>query len=345
MICIKSVGTALPKYSCDNQAIEWAGNEWLGESSERDLFLRFVRSSQTQKRFFVRPVEKILNYAGQEERALIFEEEAPKLGTESAAQAIKTAKISATDISSFVFTSCTCPSIPSVDGQIVENLQLNNSISRVPVYQFGCAGGVQGLALASKLAGTTQHVLLTSVELCSLIYHRNDHSAGHLVGAAIFGDGSASVVVGPSNQGLEFISSRSFLIPKTRHLMGYNIYDDGAHLRLDKKLPEVLSSVVEGIVEDFLNDNELSFKEINSWLFHPGGKKILDQLEKIFSLKAEQSLWSRTILSKFGNLSSSTVLFVIKEYLETAKYKIGDFVLLIGIGPGLTLEMILFRHR
>lgn len=343
MVCIKSVGSALPENVYNAEDIQKAGEVWLGNTPEKELFNRFVRSSDTGNRYFARPIAEVLEMGGQSQRAEIFEKEGVKLGAASARDAIEKANISVEDLSSYVFTSCSCPVIPSIDALIIDELEISRNVSRVPVYQFGCAGGVSGLSLAAKLVKDDFKVMLTSVELCTLVYQRNDLSVGNLVGSAIFGDGSASVVLSNEEEGMTFVDSSSFLIPNTRHLMGYNIYDDGAHLRLDKDLPNVLSSIVVDVVSGFLAKNGLGVKDIKHWLFHPGGKKIVDQLQSVFSLEDERCYWSRKILSQYGNLSSSTILFVIKDYLESKEYQKGDYVVVMGIGPGLTVETILFQ--
>jgi alkylresorcinol/alkylpyrone synthase len=176
-----------------------------------------------------------------------------------------------------------------------------------------------------------------------LVFHAKKPTPAELVGSAIFADGAACAVLRPGSSGLALISHQSFLIPQTRELMGYNLLDDGFHLRLERSLPKRLSDSAPQRVIEFLAEHDLNSRDINHWLFHPGGIKILDLLESSLGIEREQARWSREVLSSVGNLSSSTVLFVLNRYLAEAHATKGDHAVMIGIGPGLTLELILFR--
>jgi len=177
------------------------------------------------------------------------------------------------------------------------------------------------------------------------VFQKNNPTGAQLVGAAIFADGAASVILSPEDSGLVIRATQSFLLPNTRHLMGYDILDDGAHLRLDRNLPQALIDVAPGQIQSFLANNGLKIEEINHWLFHPGGSKILDFLESRLCNNPEQARWSREIFDSVGNLSSATVLFVLEHFLKSEVAQIGDKVVMVGIGPGLTLELILFEWR
>jgi len=346
MPSIKSIGTSLPKYKCSPEEVTEAGEAWLHERADlRGLFKRFLSSTHAKARHFVIPVQEVIKLNGAAQRARIYEENAPLLAKEAALAALANGKVVATDIDSFIFASCSCPSLPSVDAVVVHSTGMRNDVTRVPMYQQGCAGGVVGLSLANKFAQTGSTVLLSSVELCSLVFQANDFTPGHLVGSAIFGDAASSAVISPEDYGLVYVDTLSYLIPHTRHLMGYEIMDDGSHLRLDKELPASLAAQVPDIAKQFLAKHNLVNEDIAWWLFHPGGVKILNVLQESFSVPDERMKWSRDILSKYGNLSSSSVLFVLSDFLADKAVKDKDYVLMLGIGPGLTLEMILFRYQ
>lgn len=346
MVSVQAISTALPAHRYDAKSLLEESSGWLATHPEqREKFERFVRSARTESRFFTQPVSEILKIKGLEDRAALFERHGTTLGELSLRAALERARILPGDLGTVVFTSCTCPVIPSIDTILVERVGLDPNINRVPIYQYGCAGGVAGLALAAKLAEVAGPVALISVELCSLVFHRDDHSAGHLVGSAIFADGSATAIVSKEDSPLAFVASRSHLLPATRHLMGYDLHDDGSHLRLARELPEMLAAQVPKIVSTFLTDHSLHSSVIDWWLFHPGGIKILDSLERLFCSDPSVARWSRQVLREVGNLSSATVLFVLDAFLTEAPYESGDHVLLLGIGPGLTVELILFKVR
>lgn len=344
MPSISTIETVLPEKRYSLEGVARAGNEWLADAPEAaKLFERFLRSSETGDRYFSVDLAEVLRLKGLARRSALFEELGAPLGVRAVRGAISRSGLPASDIRSLIFTSCSCPSIPSIDGLIVEQAGLPRTVGRIPVYQHGCAGGVIGLELACDLARMGAPVALTSVELCSLVFQPTDHRPSQLVGSAIFADGAACAIVSPEERGLVFVDRQSFLMPNSRHLMGYDIFDDGFHLRLDRELPQALAEAAPVRVDEFLARHGLSPSDIAFWLFHPGGIKILDFLERSFALKREQAGWSRAVLRSVGNLSSATILFVVKAFLDSRVAKIGDRVLMMGIGPGLTIELILFE--
>lgn len=345
MASITVVETAVPslRYTADDVAM--IGNEWLADIPEkRDLFLRFLRSSNTASRHFVLSSDELLAIGGMQKRQELFERFGPELGAAAVGAALARAGIRNGDLNTLLFTSCSCPSIPAIDALIIEQLELSRTIARCPVYQHGCAGGVVGLRLAADLAAVRGPVALASVETCSLVFQPSNPTPAQLVGAAIFADGAACALVMPGEEkGLVVVGHQSFLVPNSRHLMGYDIFDDGFHLRLDRELPNALASEAPEQVRRFLAQYGMTHADINFWLFHPGGAKILDFLEETFSLRSEQARWSRDVLREVGNLSSATILFVLKAFFDSNVATRGDKVLMLGVGPGLTIELILFE--
>ncbi|MCO6430409.1 MAG: hypothetical protein J5J00_06060 [Deltaproteobacteria bacterium] len=345
MARIIGVGTALPGNFYNKADIQNIGRRWLeGRNTSLELFQRFVSSAQNDARYFSVDAEEILSLNGLQHRADLFEREAPLLGARSLGQAISKAGIAPSEISSFLFTSCSLPSIPAVDALIIEKSGMPRTVRRLPIYQHGCAGGVIGLGLAHQLTNGSGPVALTSVELCSLVFHNNDDSPAQLVGAAIFGDGSASVIVDERKDGLQIVAVESFLVPNSRHLMGYDTFDDGFHLRLDRQLPGELAAAAPQRVVSFLKAHNLKVEDVSYWLFHPGGVKILDSLERSLSIEPARARWAREVLSEIGNLSSATVLFVLERFLDSGTVSDGDKVVMLGVGPGLTIELILMEY-
>jgi alkylresorcinol/alkylpyrone synthase len=344
MPSVVGIGTAVPEHLYSASDVLEVGAEWLSAQPDNlTLFRKFVTSSKTSQRNFIFPRDEILSIGGMEYRATVFESLAAPLGATALSYALKDADIDPRFLKTLIFTSCTCPSIPAVDGLIIDQLGLARTINRIPIYQHGCAGGVVGLRLASELSKTQGLVAVTSVELCSLVFQKDNVTAAQLVGAAIFADGAASALISPEEKGLVLRASQSFLIPNSRHLMGYNLLDDGSHLRLDRNLPQELLGVAPERIEEFLRALGLTTKDISYWLFHPGGTKILDFLETHLQLEQRQAHWARDVLTNTGNLSSATVLFVLKAFLDSKVVRPGEKVVMLGVGPGLTLELILFE--
>lgn len=344
MTSIKAVGTAVPDLRYTADEVRGIGAQWLRDTPEKiELFSRFLNASRAEHRYYSIPSEQILDLRGLERRNHLFEELAPALGEQAIRSALSQSGIEPAAVESMIFTSCSCPSIPAVDGLLIDRLGFRRTIQRLPIYQHGCAGGVIGLQFGKRLGAGGGIVAVTSVELCSLVFQPRNTTPAQLVGAALFSDGAACAILSPEEKGLCIRGSESFLVPHTRHLMGYDIFDDGFHLRLDRDLPQALAETAPRRVRDFLGRFNLQTNDVRHWLFHPGGVKILDFLEEILEIETAQAHWSRDVLSQIGNLSSASVLFVLKAFLESGVARAGDKVVMLGVGPGLTLELILFE--
>ena len=212
------------------------------------------------------------------------------------------------------------------------------------MFQQVCGGGAAGLALAGKLAdGMMAPVVLTSAELCSLVYQPADRSAENIVGSAIFADGAASLVMGPGETGHRLLASSSHLIPDSAEMMGYNLLNDGIHLRLARELPECLAKHTPQAISEFLKKVGTSPDKVSWWLFHPGGARILTIFAEKLGLTTQQMRWSWDVLSKYGNMSSASILYVLEAFLGDKSYQRGDKAIIVGMGPGLSLEFTLFE--
>lgn len=342
MASIIRVGTALPEHAYSRDEIVAAGNEWLGRHAEEaELFARFIASSKIERRCFAITLPEILAQAGMQERAERFIRHGLPLAERAARDALKGADGGKPD--TLIFTSCSAPIVPSLDCPLVDRLELDRAIRRIPIYQYGCAGGAAGLALAGRLAGPEGGSLLVSAELCSLVYQREDLARGNLVGAALFGDGAAAVYVGEGPGQLRFLDSSSHLLPESQRLMGYDLRDDGSHLRLDRELPQILKEALPDLLERFLGRSGRSSRDIGWWLFHPGGTKILKGLEEALGIDSGRSRFAWDVLAEYGNMSSASILFVFEAFLSSGVYSAGDLVVSLGIGPGLTIELLLLE--
>lgn len=348
------ITTASPRYAASTADMLNAAEGWLASRPEElALFSRFLLSSKIERRHFALPLEEISSLNGTAHRASRYLEEARLLGEKAVTMALESASMQAGDIDIIITTSCTMPIVPSLDTHLINSLGLRNDIVRVPIYQYGCVGGAAGLSLASSLAQTGKQVLVLSVELCSLGFQSGDHRGSSLVGSAIFADGAACAVVSPPAAStesatlgkLKFLGSQSFIVPDSTHLMGYDILDGGTHLRLDRELPSALAAQAPGRVTKFLQQHGLGVDDIAWWLFHPGGVKVLQSLEETFALRPDQSRFSWNVLSQHGNMSSASILFVISDFIESHAAKPGDKALVFGVGPGLTIELILLEQQ
>lgn len=344
MVALTKIATALPEFSYSSREILDSSRKWLSKNpGDFELFERFVSSSKIGRRHFALPLDRILTLIDPAQRAEIFMHEGVKLGVEAVNKCLKESKKNAADIKTVVFSSCSVPVIPSIDARIIQEVGIPLTVKRVPMYQHGCAGGAVALGLSQALVESFGSTMLISVELCSLVYQGGDFNPGNLVGSALFADGAAATLIEPGNGEISIEANSSALLPCSHDLMGYDISSDGSHLRLKKELPSELGRAAPVLIKDFLEKNDLKPNNISSWLFHPGGVKILKLLEEEFSLQPSQTHWAWDVLENCGNMSSASILFVVDKYMRDREYKSGDRALVVGIGPGLTLELILLK--
>lgn len=346
MVSIQAVVTETPPYRYSTSEIIRAAGEWLKDSpKERDLFSRLSGTTKIESRSFALPIKDLLQLQGAAERAKIFTEVGTSLLASVITKGLAQTGKRAEDVSSLITTSCSVPTIPSIDSRAIAASSLPLTTFRVPVFQYGCAGGAVGLSLARHLTQASGVTLLASVELCSLVYQGGDMRAGNIVGSSIFGDGAACVVLSVEEGPLELVDGQSFLIPNTVDLMGYDIFDDGTHLRLDREIPQALLRSAPAVIQQFLSRHKMTPQDVTWWLFHPGGAKILSSLEEGFSLARENTKWAWESLEAHGNMSSASILFALQAFLEERPFKEGDKMLMLGVGPGLTLQVNLFECR
>jgi alkylresorcinol/alkylpyrone synthase len=344
MSFVHSVATALPPYRYATSEITEKAGSWLKNSGqERALFERLASSTKIEYRNFALPIDDLLALSGPAIRAQIFKEMGGGLLREVLSKAMEAARISPCEVGALLSTSCSVPTIPAIDAPVVTELGMRETVLRLPVFQYGCAGGAIGISLGRHLCATSGVTLLASVELCSLVYQGADLQAGNIVGSAIFGDGAACVVISPERGALRIVDSQSYLIPNTSGLMGYDIFDDGTHLRLDREIPQALLTAAPVAIEKFLSNAGVSSTDVRWWLFHPGGAKILSSLEETLSVSRDQTRWSWESLRDHGNMSSASILFALKSFLDDKEYQVGDKMLMLGVGPGLTLQLNLFE--
>lgn len=342
MALISDVSGVVPEYHYTRLDTEKYAAKWLeGDPSGHALMKRFLSSCGVEARNFVLPIEEILTLGMMGHRAELFEELAPSLACQAADQVLN--KINRQEISAVIVTSCSCPTIPALDTLIVEKLGLSPNVTRIPVFQYGCIGGVSSLSLASRLANGGATVLVVACEICSLVFQAKNHAPSQLLGASLFGDGAAAAIIRPdasSQKGIRIVSTQSYIIPNTREIMGYDTRDDGLHLRLDRALPEQVIQSADKVVREFIEKESLELDDIALWLLHPGGPKILRMFSEVFKIPPAKIEHSFRVLKEYGNTSSASVLFVLREALKE-KLEPGQKAIMLGIGPGLCIEAIL----
>lgn len=334
----------------------------LYEYPQMDLYYNFMDSVYKNRRaaaiFRATVIEKrhsvlaapewLAPNPSSEERNQLYLAEAPKLSIQAIQKTLDQANLTIDDIDDFIFVSCTGLDCPSVDIHIAKAMGMSPSIRRAALVGMGCHGLLSALyrAMSAIHFKPKSKILIVTVELCTL-HLQVTRSIPNIIGSALFGDGASAVIVG--NQ-TEADSQQPRLVD---HLI-YNDYerqDDilftpsnhGYQIHLSTKMPQILAEFVPPIIKQFLQNNQLKKDDIQHWLLHPGGIKIIDYVEQALKLPPNKFCASRAILREYGNMSSATLLFVLERLITLDHPQPGDYGILIGFGAGLTLEFVLLK--
>lgn len=278
------------------------------------------------------------NFPSTGERMRAYETQAFRLA-ESAVEKLSIESI-AQDITHIIITSCTGFSAPGLDLQLIKRFGMNPSMERTIVGFMGCYAAINGLKLAHHIVRSEPKakVLLLSVELCTLHFQETEDLEQILM-FLLFADGCAATLITAEPTGLALTSFRAEVIPDTDELMSWHIRDMGFDMMLSGDVPRsVFRALVAG------SDRILGGRtpqEIAMWAVHPGGRTVLDAVESAFTLPSASLKHSRAVLNDFGNMSSATVMYVLKRFLDDNRRD--ELGCAMSFGPGLTAETLQFR--
>lgn len=347
---VKSVATTTPAGNLSqDHAIELL-DRWLNDQdTDRLPFSRgrsreIFRNAGVNERSTVRSPENLLQAMDFGEKSDRFLEHAPALAETVIGKAIDHTNIELPDIDLLITVSCTGFSIPSLDAYLMNELDFAPDTRRLPIAELGCAAGASALSRARDYleAYPDSKVLVLSVELCTLNFQPGDLTRAQIVSAALFGDGAAAVVLSNDtsnpSRGPKFLDYESKFFHDSLEYMGYKNNQQGMSIMLSPKIPGEVRSSGGAIVRSFLDKHDLSPGDIDHFVAHPGGQAILDALEEALDLDGDDLAPSRLVLEQFGNLSSTTVLFVLEEVLSSNP-STGDLGLVLAFGPGFNADL------
>jgi alkylresorcinol/alkylpyrone synthase len=295
------------------------------------------------------PLERYRSLGSFRETNDIFIEVATDLAERALRVALDEAGVAASDVDFVLFTSVTGISAPSIDALLVPRLGLRPDVKRLPSYGLGCMGGAAGIArLHDYLVGHPEGVgVLVSVELCSLTLQRDDETMANFVATGLFGDGAAAVVMlgdeHPRAAGPRVLGSVSAIYPDTSDVIGFLVGGNGFEIVLTPGVAEVIESHFPADVAAFLGTHDLAVGDVDWWVAHPGGPKVLEAFEESLGVPRAAFARSWDCLDRVGNLSSAAVLHVLADTLALDPPPPGAPGLLFALGPGVSAEFVLME--
>ncbi|MFI1968555.1 type III polyketide synthase [Streptomyces cinnamoneus] len=355
-------GTLAPHRHAQQEITDVIAGLCLPAGADRGVLDRLHRSVGVRARHLVVPLDRYARLNGFGAANDVFVEAATELGARALRGALRGAGLGPEDVDMLMFASVTGVATPSIDARIVGRLGLRPDVKRLPVFGLGCVAGAAGIArLHDYLRGWPEHVaVLVSVELCTLTFQRGDASTANLVATGLFGDGAAAVVAcgarwrGPADpapatpatpaaSGPWVVATRSHLYPGTERTMGWDVGDSGFQVVLDRSVPDVVRRHLADDVHGFLHEHGLKPQDVTAWVCHPGGPRVLDTVADVLDLPdgALDVTWRS--LAEVGNLSSASVLHVLRDTLAERPPPPGTPGLLLAMGPGFCSELVLLR--
>ena len=340
-----SLATAVPPFPISQAEAKATGRAlFAGRKALFDRLSGVFDNAGIDERQLVAPLEWYGENHGWGERNRTYLAAADTLFLDAARGAIERAGMRAEDIDGVVTVSTTGIATPSLDARNAVALGLRRDVRRVPMFGLGCAGGVNGLATAAKLAVADpgSNWLFVTVETCSISIRLDSDDPAAIVATALFGDGSAAAVLSTEGTALAQVEgSGERLWPGTLEIMGWRVEDPGLAVVFDRAIPPFLENNLRAGLDAILDGLGLSFADIDRLCSHPGGAKVLTAIESALGLQTGTLDLERAVLRDHGNMSAPTVLFVLEQLLGRG---LPSRTLMTALGPGFTLAALSLRR-
>ncbi len=288
------------------------------------------------KRHIVRPPEWYEGDHGWAARNQAYLDAAEALYIEAATKALDTAGVRADEVDTLVTVSTTGIATPSLEARVAGRMGFRGDADRVPIFGLGCAGGVTGLAIASRLAAAEpgKTVLYVTVELCSISIRLDKPTKANIVATALFGDGAAACVLRAGEQGFANVGpGAEILWPETLGIMGWHVEDPGLGVIFDRSIPPFVEQHMAEGVRRIGAKFGIEREQMGRFTCHPGGAKVIAALEASLEIGQGALDHEREVLRNYGNMSAPTVLFVLDSLMRSG---MPERSTLLALGPGFT---------
>jgi alkylresorcinol/alkylpyrone synthase len=377
---ILASATAVPEHLITREDVKYyLGRVFDIPERRLEAMMSIVDNAQVSQRHSIFPISYTVEPRALEKTNQEYIEHAIKLGREAAEKCLERAHLRADEIDLIITVSCTGFMIPSLDAHLINLMGFRSDVRRMPFTELGCAAGAMGLARAADYlkAYPGGNALVIAVELPTLTFQRKDISQANLISSVLFGDGAAAVIVSNSPKAVaapassssangtaavhangngnsngaagsaahkpQILVSETYTFPDSLGAMGFDLRDSGFHILLDKTVPDMIGAKIQGLIDGFLGRHGLTQQDIKGWILHPGGARLLGNVEIALGLDKSETQPSWDILANVGNLSSATILFILQEWLDKRPLNPGDIALAAAFGPGFSAEFLLLQ--
>jgi len=361
---IVSISTALPSFKHQQKDIlSFMQNVYAMDEIEKRKLKFLYHQSAIETRYSVLPdyslnadewrfypaTENLQPFPDLETRMKWYNKTAPALSVNAAVKCIDK-KITKDDITHLITVSCTGMSAPGLDLQLMEIMDLPKNIFRTSINFMGCYAAIHGMKLADAFCKVDKNarVLIVCTELCTLHFQK-ETTADNIASGLLFGDGSAAILVTHDENILQGLKIKSFFSEvgfNGKEHMSWQLSSSGFLMKLSGYVPELIEQDFGHLLNNALQNAGIVEEEISHWCIHPGGKRILSAIEKSTSISSADLKYSYRVLNDFGNMSSPTILFVLKEIMDSFDYSKEKKANIFGaaFGPGLTMETFILSN-
>jgi alkylresorcinol/alkylpyrone synthase len=344
-----ALATAVPPYPLDQDDVIERVKLLFGRSSDLDRLLPVFLNTGIHRRYSCVPIEWYDQAHGWPERNQLYLASALDLLETATERVLRLTDRHKNDIDTIVVVSTTGIATPSLDAMLIERMGLRSTVQRLPIFGLGCAGGVLGLARAAAQAAVApgNTVLFLVVELCALSFRRDDWSKSNIVATALFGDGAAAALLSTEGEGPGIGAAGEHTWPASLDVMGWEVTDSGLKAIFSRDIPNLVTAQLTRVASEFLARHDLTIDDIDRFVCHPGGTKVIAAIEHAFGLEQGALVEARAVLRDYGNMSASTVIFVLERILANTRATGGrwDRALMNALGPGFTTGFLVIDNR
>lgn len=367
--CISAIGTANPQFRFQQQEIYHFMAKACDLNTNNALRLKQIYDhsgidyrysvisdfgqSNSQKNNFFGNAEDFEAFPSTRQRMELYQNSASELGLKAAQDCFSNhGEDLKSKITHLISVSCTGMHAPGIDIELIEKLDLNKNVERTCINFMGCYGALNALKVADYICRANENamVLIVSVELCTLHFQK-ENTLDNWVANSLFSDGAAAIIVEHQSKlnvnkpSLILDTFYSEFLSEAKNEMAWHIADLGFEMKLTSKVPKLILKHIRSISNQLLQKAKLEIRDINDFAIHPGGRKILEAAEVALGFSKEKNHFSYKVLKECGNMSSATIVFVLKKILMEKKWNSGEKIMSFAFGPGLTVESMIIKRN